>query len=79
MPIPFPLVASLAVNLVDIILKRAAKNPAEAPQLAGVVAPMIEVLSQAAEETPDQTAKRLANHDALVAQYAAAPPPGVNL
>lgn len=74
---PVALIISGAVQILDIILKRSAKNPAEAPQLSGLVAPLVEMCSRAAEETLEQTAKRLAAHDAIVAMYTAAPPTGV--
>lgn len=74
---PVALIISGAVQILDIILKRSAKNPADAVRLSGLVGPLIEICSRAAEETQEQTAARLAAHDALVDQYAAAPPPGV--
>ena len=77
MPIPVPVIITTLVQIADIILKRTAKHPEEAPQFAGATRVILEACSRAAEETPDETAQRLASHDALVAQYAAAPPPGV--
>jgi hypothetical protein len=74
---PLAVIISGAVQILDIILRKSTKDPASAVQLSGLVGPLIEICSRAAEETPEQTAKRLTAHDALVTKYAAAPPQGV--
>lgn len=68
-----------AVQLLDIVLKFTSKNPATAPSFAPLVGSLIESASRAAGETETETAQRLATHDAMVALYAAGPPPGANL
>jgi len=68
-----------AVQILDILIKRNAKDPATAPQFAPITTTLIGIVSQAAEETPQETAKRMADHDALIAQYAGGPPPGAKL
>ena len=63
------------VQIADIVLGVVSKNPATAPQFGPLMGKLVGVMSQAAGETPEQTAKRLADHDALVAQYGTAAPP----
>lgn len=70
-------IISGAVQILDILWKRAAKVPVEAPGLGQLVPGIISIASRAAEETAEETARRLADHDAAVARYAAGPPPGV--
>lgn len=70
-------VLGLALSLGDILLKKLLKNPELAPVMAPHAGEIIRIASQAAGETPEKTAERLRQHDALVAKYAAAPPPGV--
>ena len=77
MPIPVPVIITTLVQIADIILKRTAKHPEEAPQFSGATRYILEACSRAAEETPEETDARLALHDNLIAQYAQAPPPGV--
>ena len=72
-------VISGAAQLLDIIIGLTSKHPESAPHFAPLVGNLIGVASRAAEETPEQTAKRLADHDALVASVASGPPPGAKL
>lgn len=71
------MIVGAAVQILDMILKYTSKKPGTEPQFAGVVSTILSICSRATEETAEETAKRLANHDAIVAKYAAAPPPGV--
>lgn len=66
-----------AVQILDIVLGYTSKHPETAPHFAPLAGQLISIASRAAEETPEETAKRLEDHDELVAQYGAAPPPGV--
>ena len=70
-------IVGAAVQILDMVLKYTSKNPSTAPQFAGVVGTILGICSRVTQETPEQTAKRLAEHDAVVALYSAAPPPGV--
>ena len=70
-------IISGAAQMLDIVWKRAVKVPDEAPGLAQLVPGIISIASRAAEETAEETARRLADHDAAVARYAAGPPSGV--
>lgn len=72
------MVVGAAVQILDMILKYTSKNPATTPQFSGAVRGVLAIVSRVTEETPAETAARLADHDAAVALYAAAPPPGVN-
>lgn len=76
---PAGLIITGAVQLLDIIFKHTSKHPETVPELAPTVGTLVAIASRAAGETPEETAARLARHDALVAQYAAAPPPGANV
>ena len=73
---PLPLIIGAAAQLLDIILGATRKDPSTAPHFAPVVGQLITIASQAAGETEAETAARLANHDAIVKQYASAPPDG---
>lgn len=75
----FPLVLSAATQLLDIVARRSKLYPAEGPSLVGAVRDVVQAVSIAAEETPEQTAERLHAHDATVASFAAGPPPGARL
>lgn len=68
-------IISAAVQILDIILGATSKHPETEPHFAPTVTKLIDIASRAAEETQEQTAKRLADHDASVALYAAGPPP----
>jgi hypothetical protein len=68
------LIISAAAQLLDITLGFTSRNPETTPHFAPVVGKLVEVASRAAGETEEQTARRLADHDAMVARYAAAPP-----
>lgn len=68
-----------AAQLLDIILGATSKDPASAPHFAPTIGSLLTIASRAAGETAEQTAARISAHDALVAQYAAGPPPGANL
>lgn len=72
------LILGAAAQLLDIVLGATSKDPSTAPHFAPVIGSLISIASRAAGETPEQTAKRLADHDAIVAMYPA-PPPGANL
>lgn len=71
------IILGLALSLGDILLKKLLKNPELAPVLAPHAGEIVRMASQAAGETAAQTEERLSAHAALVARYAAAPPPGV--
>ena len=68
-------VLGIALSLGDILLKKLLKEPNLAPTLAPHAGAIIKMASQAAGETPEETAARMQAHDALVARYAAGPPP----
>lgn len=72
------MIVGAAVQILDMVLKYTSKNPTTAPQFSGVVSTILSICSRATQETAEETATRLANHDAIVAKYAAGPPPGVN-
>jgi len=79
MALPFGLIIAGVAQLLDITLKFTAKNPASIPEVAPTVGKLIQIASRAAGETEEETTARLAEHDAIVAQYAAGPPPGADL
>jgi len=66
-------------QLADIVVGFTSKHPETAPHFAPVVGSLIESASRTAGETEEQTAARIAAHDAVVKLYAAGPPPGANL
>jgi hypothetical protein len=72
-----PGIVILIANIVDILVGVLTKHPEYEPHLGPVIAGLIPVLSQAAGETPEQTAARRAANDAVIAQYANAPLPPI--
>lgn len=76
---PLGIILGAAAQLLDIILGATSKHPETVPHFAPVIGSLIGIASRAAGETPDETAKRLATHNATVAQYAGGPPPGANV
>lgn len=71
-----PLLVWALTSVVDILLKYVLKKPEMADMVAPLLAKLVPVLSRATEETPEETAKRLSDHDAMVAKYAQPPVAG---
>lgn len=68
-----PILSAVAAVL-DILAQRVLKTPTLGPVFAPLTTALVKTASQAAEETEEQTAARVANHDAIVAKYSK--PPG---
>lgn len=68
-----PLLVWAITSIADILLKYVLKKPDVADMVAPLLAKLIPILSKATEETPEETAARMAAHDALIAKYASAP------
>lgn len=69
-----PLILFAVGQLGDILLKFLTKNPAFTGVFSGLLGGIVSIASQAAGETADETSARRAQHDAIVKQFASAPP-----
>jgi hypothetical protein len=68
-----PAILIVIANVIDVLIGAITKHPEYEPHLGPVISNLIPVLSQAAGETPAQTAARRTTNDAVVALYANAP------
>ena len=73
------IIIGAAAQILDIVLKHTSKNPETVPSFAPIIGSLIGIASRAAGETAEETAARMTAHNAIVAKYAAGPPPGANL
>lgn len=66
-------ILGFVAQLADIVIGFTAKNPETSPHFAPLFGTLVGIASRTAGETPEQTAKRLSDHDAAVARFATAP------
>jgi len=72
--VPVFAILNFVAQLADIVVGFTAKNPSTAPHFAPLFGTLTGIASRVAGETPTETAKRLADHDAAVRRFAEAPP-----
>ncbi len=65
-----PLLLGLVGQVLDILIGAVAKNPSLTGIVPKLIAKLIPVLSQAAGETPEETAARRADAEAIFAAHA---------
>lgn len=68
-----PALLVILANVVDIVLGAILKKPELAPKLGPLVTKLLPALSQAAGETPEQTAARREEAESVFARWAEPP------
>jgi hypothetical protein len=69
-----PLLLFAIGQLGDIVIKALTKKPELTPIFSPLLNGLVTMASQAAGETQEETAARRSAHEALIKQFAAAPP-----